>query len=301
MSAELPDFSAMTRAEVLAWIAAEQGRVTPAIDRAARIEGMRQTAGRVFRERHRFPLGSQERRDCLAFIGMTGQILRRNGEPQNSEPKTEFHTFDFDSKSAAFIEAVAQERGLAVSELLTEAMRIAFWRYSFVEGIKVIENTGRPANLPGAALGVYARIAAAEKALERKITYPQQLGSSLLLLAHTANTIRKDCASSGAELPQDELDRLERAIVATIKTAVALTSTDEADDWLKLPDDYSLEATFPEHGEPIEVHFYCARGELGRVIVPPSVTLDEFHAVADHAAVAFYKADLAGSSAEGRV
>lgn len=282
---DLPDFSTMTRAELTAWLEAEHRQATPERFDAWRITAMRQTAGRLFHERRQFPLGSPERRERLGIVQAARRAIR-----QLSADKTEFQAFEFDAHTAEFIERVAADLGMTPVEFITEAMRLAFWRYRFAEGVQAMQRAAVPGQLEAEGQRVFARIAAAEKALDRKLRYPQHLGGSVLLLAYTANSLRSRAGVSPAEI-----ERLECAIVAAIQAAVSLTPGDEAEGWTPRPDHCSFEAVFPEKpGDEIEIRFSTDRGQLGRVLLPPSVTLEEANAVADHAAVAFLKAEAAG-------
>lgn len=168
MNDDMPDFSAMTEAEIVAWLKIEREQITTALWRAYQIAGMKKTAGRWFRERHKYPLGSKERLERQGGIRSA-----RDGIRSLRGPETEFHAFEFDQKTAALIEAMAAQRGISVTDLLTEAMRIAFWRYGFADGIKVTTSSSDDspdddtAELLQTANRLFARIGAAEKALRR--------------------------------------------------------------------------------------------------------------------------------------
>jgi len=239
------------------------------------IAGMRKSAARAFRDRRNFPLGSQERQNRRLLIQSAKLGIRSLAPKSDAGADTEFLSFEFDTNTADAIEAIAQKRGISISEFLTETMRVSFWRYGFAEGIKIIEA---------------ARLKAEEEAreqLEAEQTpftegQARAVDFARAMLADAAASIHEECNRTGAELPHADLDRLQQAIEAAAAVAASLKAQADATGWTMKPDERGVELGPRPAGQGFQVEVYRERSLVARVLLPSDVSVSKAEALTQH-------------------
>ena len=258
----------------------------------ARIEGMKKTAFRCFKERLQFPIDSPEWQERFALVRTARQAirdlerqLRGEGDPP---PDTELCTFEFDSKTADLIEWLAADSGKTTQEFLLEVMQTALWNGGRKDGIKVYTTADIRAAEEAARLKSAAAIEADRAASDTPFLEAQARGIAFAatMLRDAADAIREDCGRTSATLPESELARLQEAITAAEDAAAALRTRVDALDWTQPAKQRGYQIEQRPAGRGYHMQVFRERELMARVILPPEITISQARAIGGHLAEA---------------